>query len=289
MSHRHGPIAITGPGGRLGRALLAAAPGEAQAWGRDQLDLDDPGSFEALLERTRPRLVIHPAAMTDVDACARDPELALRRNGVAAGALARACRTVDAGLLLVSTNEVFDGERSDGRGYTERDQPDPRNPYGASKLAGEIAVAEVFDGAKGLWVVRTAWLFGPPGNDFPQKIVAAADRLPVDEALAVVDDEYGSPTSVVDLARAIFEVLEHSAGGTFHLVNEGAVSRLEVATRVLAVKRPGRTIRAISREAFDRLSDPPRWGVLDASRAASATGRPLRPWQPALDDYLTEW
>ena len=121
--------------------------------------------------------------MTLVDECARQPDLAMRRNGVATGVLAAACRARGVGLLVVSTNEVFSGDRRDGQGYAETDAAAPRNPYGASKLAGEEAARAAFADGPGLWIVRTAWLYGPPGNDFPDKITAAADRLPEGEPL----------------------------------------------------------------------------------------------------------
>jgi dTDP-4-dehydrorhamnose reductase len=224
--------------------------------------------------------------MTDVDGCARDPGSAMRRNGAAVGELARACRAAGCGLVVVSTNEVFDGERVDGRGYAEDDPPRPRNPYGASKLEGERGAREAFGDGWGLWVVRTAWLFGPPGGDFPDRIVAAADRLAPGEALPVVVDEVGCPTYTIDLAEAMVDLVVATDGGTFHLVNAGRASRLEWAERVLAVRRPGRAIRPISRTEFSRASDPPPWGVLDASRAVQLAGIRLRPWEAALDAYL---
>ena len=238
-----------------------------------------------MLERDRPGLVIHAAAMTDVDACARQPELAMRRNGTACGAIAGACRAHRAGLLIISTNEVFSGDRSDGQGYRETDATGPRNPYGASKLAGEEAARAAFGDGPGLWIVRTAWLFGPPGGDFPDRITAAADRLPEDEALPVVADEFGSPTSTSDLARGILDIVARTDGGTFHLVNGGVASRRDYAEAVLAVRRPGRATRPISRTAFTRASEPPPWGVLDAS-GAHAVGVQLRPWREALGEYL---
>jgi dTDP-4-dehydrorhamnose reductase len=263
-----------------------ALPGRTlRAWGRPEFDLDEPASFASLLERDRPELVIHAAAMTDVDACARQPELALRRNGEAVAALAEACRAYDAGLLLMSTNEVFDGDRSDDQGYAEDDVPRPRNPYGASKLAGELAVRSVLGEGVGAWIVRTAWVFGPPGHDFPDKIVAAADRLPKGEALPVVADEVGSPTYAQDLAAGILRLVDSTPGGVFHLVNEGRASRFEWAARVLAIERPERPLRAISRAEFPRLSDAPPWAVLDASRAAAATGQYLRAWSEAVRAY----
>lgn len=282
-------IAITGASGRLGSALVAAAgrdPGlHALPWDLPDHDLDVPDSADRLVERDRPGIVVHTAAWTDVDGCARDPGRAMRRNADAVGAMARACARAGVGLMQISTNEVFDGERDDGRGYTEDDPTGPRNPYGASKLAGEEAARTVFAGDGGLWIVRTAWLYGPPGADFPAKIVAAADRQPPGEPLPVVEDEIGSPTFTFDLATACLALLGATSGGTYHLVNGGTVSRLEWAEHVLARLRPGRAVRPISRQAFVRASDPPAWGVLDPSRAA-AIGVTLRDWHDALDDYL---
>src|SRR5262245_26725793 len=132
-------VAVSGARGRLGRAVMAAAGAGAIAWSRPDLDLDDPASLVRLLHRDRPSAVVHAAAMTDVDACALDPDLALRRNAVVIGPLARACAQAGTGLVLISTNEVFDGERRDGRGYREDDEARPRNAYGASKRAAEEA------------------------------------------------------------------------------------------------------------------------------------------------------
>jgi dTDP-4-dehydrorhamnose reductase len=279
-----GGTIITGSTGRLGRALMAAAPGAVLGWDRPLLDLDEPDSGAALVARDRPELVIHSAAMTAVDEAAHDPDAAMRRNGRAVGSLARALHDAGAKLVLISTNEVFDGERSDARGYTEDDVPHPRNAYGRSKLAGEVAALEAYEGGDGLWIVRTAWLYGPPGNDFPDKITAAADRLePV--PLGVVEDEIGSPTYSLDLARAIYALVDRTDGGTFHLANAGVASRYDWAREVLAVRRPGRELRGMARADFARASDPPPWGVLDCARAAGA-GITMRPWQVALAEYL---
>jgi dTDP-4-dehydrorhamnose reductase len=193
-------VAVTGSTGRLGRALVHAleeapftGPMGPIAWGRDVFDLDAPEAIQQALERDQPEVVVHTAAWTDVDGCARDPGLALRRNGVATGTLAGACARRGIDLVIVSTNEVFDGSRLDGVGYAPTDEPRPANPYGASKLAGETAALRAFDGGGTLGIVRTAWLFGPPGPDFPRKIADAADRsTAAGEPLRVVADEWGT-------------------------------------------------------------------------------------------------
>lgn len=232
-------------------------------------------------------MVIHSAAWTDVDGCALDPLLAMRRNRDAVRQLAVACAAAGRRLCLVSTNEVFDGERTDGRGYAEHDQRRPINAYGASKLAGEEAAAEAFERAgwpTGLVIARTAWLYGPPGNDFPTKIIAAADQLAEGLALPVVDDEVGSPTFTLDLAAAMLDLLGTSLSGPVHLVNAGQASRLDVARLVLSRVRPDRRVRPISRTTFVRPSLPPAWAVLDGRRAARA-GVALRSWQEAVKAY----
>jgi dTDP-4-dehydrorhamnose reductase len=283
-----GPVVVTGAGGRLGSALVGLLterhPGVV-GWRRPEYDLDstDPAR---LLDRDRPSLVIHAAAWTDVDGCAREPELSMRRNAEAVGTLADACASRGVGLFLVSTNEVFDGTRDDGAGYAEVDTPRPGNAYGVSKLAGEEAARTAFAEAPRLWIARTAWLYGPPGSDFPAKIIAASDRLGDSEALPVVTDETGSPTFTHDLARAILDLVAASdSGGLFHLVNAGAATRFDWAEAVLQRCRPDRTLRPISSREFVRASVPPSWGVLDCTRA-TGYGVRLRDWRDALGDYL---
>jgi dTDP-4-dehydrorhamnose reductase len=290
---RAGTVAITGAAGRLGSALapvFEAAGWDVQRWSRPAYDLDDPAAAARCLDATRVDLVVHCAAWTDVDGAARDPALAMRRNGTAAGELATACSRHGAGLVVVSTNEVFDGRRNDQQGYMEADAPNPGNAYGASKLAGEEAARAAFpSGGSGgkLWIVRAAWLYGPPGNDFPTKILAAADRLPRGERLKVVADEVGSPTYARDLAAAIASLVDLAAPGTYHLANAGRASRADWARTVLHGCGRNREIEPIGQADFERPSRSPAWAVLDTAAAASAGVR-LRGWQDALADYLPE-
>lgn len=286
-------VAVTGAAGRLGRAMVAAledapftGPRGPLAWTRAELDLDAPERFADRLERDRPEVVVHAAAWTDVDGCARDPELAMARNGRATGALARACVDRGIDLVVVSTNEVFDGTRTDGRGYAPDDEPSPAGPYGASKLAGERLAGEAFRSAGAvLGIARTCWLYGPPGRDFPHKILAAAARAAsTGEPLRVVDDEWGCPTSSADLAEAIVELLaEDTHGGIHHLVNGGVASRAEWAAEVLRLARVDVPITPVPAAAWTRDSVPPRWGVL--APTAMPSGEPMRPWPQGLADH----
>lgn len=286
-----GRVAVTGASGRLGRAIVAELTGRGEdvvAWSRPHYDLDDPSAARIMVRRHRPSVIIHCAAWTDVDGCAREPDAAMRRNGAATAGLAQAAAAGGTRLVLISTNEVFDGERRDNLGYAEDDPTNPINPYGESKLAGENAALDAYARAgapAGVQVVRTAWLFGPPGNDFPTKILAAAGRLAPGEPLKVVADEIGSPTYTIELASAVVQLLARPiAGGVVHLANAGSASRLEVAARVLTDAGVTRELVPISRREFARASTAPAWAVLANNRAAEA-GVSLRSWQSAVDAY----
>jgi dTDP-4-dehydrorhamnose reductase len=288
-------VAVTGARGRLGRALveaLADAPFTGLsgpiAWARSDFDLDTPSSIHALLDRDRPEAVVNAAAWTDVDGCARDPALAQARNGDAVHVLAEATAARGIDLVHVSTNEVFDGRRTDGVGYAADDATNPINPYGASKLAGEIAATAAYHGrgagSARLGIVRTAWLYGPPGNDFPSKILVAAQRTRGGEPLKVVSDEVGSPTFTHDVAEAIIDLLgSGDVGGLHHIVNGGAASRADWARELFRQVRLDVAIEEVPASTWPRASTPPAWAVLVPTPLPG--GEPLRSWQSALADY----
>ncbi len=295
-------VAVTGANGRLGRALVAAleeapftGPMGPIAWTRSDVDLDtvDEAAVERLLARDRPEVVIHAAAWTDVDGCAREPALALRRNGDATGAVARACAARGVELVAVSTNEVFDGTRADGQGYGPDEDRRPANPYGASKADGELQAWAAFaTGDARLAVARTSWLHGPPGNDFPEKIARAALRArDAGERLRVVGDEIGTPTYTRDVADAIIELLaedaitEPQAGQAIHhLVNGGRASRADWAREVLLATGIDIAIDVVPASTWQRASPPPLWAVLEPTGLPS--GEPMRHWRDAFADAV---
>jgi dTDP-4-dehydrorhamnose reductase len=290
-------VAVTGAGGRLGSALIAAladapftGPGGPIAWGRDAFDLDAPETIGSRLDRDRPEVVVHAAAWTDVDGCARDPDLALRRNAIATGILATACAERGTDLVIISTNEVFDGGRTDGQPYQPGDPPSPGNPYGTSKAEGERLAALAFSGSDrgaggAFGIARTAWLFGAPGRDFPSRILDAAERATAaGEPLRAVADEWGTPTYTADVADAIVELLADDAhAGIHHLVNGGFASRADWTRDILA--RVGLEIEIVEvpMSTWERPSTPPLWGVLAPTPLPS--GEPMRQWPDAMADY----
>ena len=269
-------VVVTGAAGLLGRELVrtfAAAGHEVMPLTHREIDLLHPSSLERI-SASRPEIVVNAAAWTDVDGCARDPERALRINGDGAGHVANA----SAGALVVqiSTNEVFDGARHEP--YAEGDEPNPVNPYGASKLAGEEGVARATDRHL---VIRTAWLFGPH-RGFPARLRAAAERASAaGQPLRVVEDEWGNPTPVGPLAKAIVTAAERigpkSGPRVLHLAGEPPTSRLAWARDVLADLPV--ELRPITQAEYERPSHVPPRAVLDMSRAR-ALGLPVMDWRP---------
>ncbi|MGA3057434.1 MAG: sugar nucleotide-binding protein [Candidatus Limnocylindrales bacterium] len=308
-------VAVTGAGGRLGSALLktlgtSAFVDEVLAWDLPEHDLDEPTSAQRLVGTHRPDAVVHCAAWTDVDGCARDPDLAMRRNGIAVDEIARTCVSSGAALVMISTNEVFDGSRTDGVPYGPTERPHPANPYGASKLAGEVAARIAFratgddfaaaalaragsERVPALAIVRTAWLFGRPGSDFPGKILAAAERARAEHrSLALVSDEIGTPTYAADLASAIVRLLGEAArsggrgfGGIHHIVNGGQASRAAWAREVLRLAGIDVATNDVPLSTWPRPSTPPVWGVIETT---PLPGGPLRDWREALAEYMAD-
>lgn len=273
-------IAITGARGQLGAALVAALAGkhELVALGHDSLELGDP-SAAATIAATGADLVIHPAAFTNVDGCARDPDTAYRINALGTKYVALGCRRLGAPLLYISTNEVFPGDAT--RPYAEYDQAGPINAYGRSKWAGEQAVRELL---REFFIVRVAWLFGGERN-FVRTVLRLADNPPPD-GLRMVDDEVGSPSYSVDVADAIARLIATEHFGTYHFVNSGYCSRYEFARAILRLAgRPELPVTPIKLADFVRDSTPPAFTPL-ANLAGAAIGITFRPWEEAVAAYL---
>ncbi len=272
-------ILITGVKGRLGSRLAEHLRPAHAVTGVDlpEVDLTDPTSIAYLADR-QPELVIHCAAWTDVDGCARDPDRALRINAFATRHVALACQRVGAPLLHISTNEVFDGRAR--APYREYDRPNPINPYGYSKWVAERIVRELLPRH---YIVRTSWLIAHGGGNFVQRILAL---VRAGEPLRVVSNEIAAPTYNDDLVPALAALLETGQYGTYHLVNEGYTSRWGLARFVLdEVGRADVPIEPIVLAQYPRPSTPPEFGVL-RNLAAAQLGITLRPWQEAVRDFL---
>ena len=273
-------IVITGGRGQLGRELARAlcAAHDVLSLDLPECDITQRHEIDCVASHL-PDLVLHCAAMTDVDGCARDPIAAYRANALGTHNVAIACQRANAAMLYISTNEVFDGTKD--APYFEWDEPRAINSYGASKLAGERYVQLLLDH---FYIVRTAWLYSVGRNNFIAKVIALAKEK---GQLAYVDDEIGNPTYAPDLARAIAELIETNHYGIYHLVGEGTASRYDWAANIL--QRAGLSHVPITRAKLadhKRASTPPRNGALANFVAANTLGIKLRSWQDALEEYF---
>lgn len=286
-------VAVTGGKGQLGRELGRLLT----QYGMEHCLLDLPAfdvtrHEEAAREIARlgPDLIIHAAAYTKVDACESEPEKAYAVNGEATTALAWACRRAGLPLVYISTDFVFDGaERAP---YRTDDRPNPLGVYGLSKLAGERGV---IDSGADAWIVRTSWLYGVHGENFPRAILRQAAR---GTAPRVVADQVGAPTYARDLATAVCALAGLAPGGAarpsglYHYANQGSCSWWEFARAVLDLSGwlradPGLAPAPITAAELARPARRPAYSVLDLSRIEAA-GIANRPWPEALAEFLAE-
>ena len=271
-------ILITGANGQLGVALQRLLTDhELTLIDLPEVDITDRATLPGIFATAAPELVIHCAAYTDVDGCARDPVLAYRVNAHGTQNVALACRVSGAALVHISTNEVFAGDEPGG--YEEWMPHAPRNPYGRSKAAAEAHVRALLSRA---YIVRTAWLYAPGGRNFIHAILRRARET---STVRVVTDEVGNPTYAADLAAAIAQLITTGQYGTYHFVNSGACSRWAFANEILRLAGVAAANVPILSSAYPRASTPPPFAALH-NRAGAALGITLRPWPEALADYM---
>ena len=276
---------VTGALGQLGRAAMAlAAQRGRRAFGVDvqEMPLDSRGAIVAMVQAQRPRCVVHCGAITNVDGCESEPLLAHRINGLATAWVAEAAAAAGAGLVYVSTDFVFDGRQA-GVPYAVDAVPNPLSVYGASKRLGEEAV--LAHGRADFHVVRTSWVFGPGGKNFPRAIL---DRAKSGQPLKVVTDQVGRPTMTLDLAEALLDLADSKAkGGIYHAANEGQCSWHQFAVDILREAGLGHVPVGTQLAADLRQKAlRPAWSVLDTSLLAKVRGKPLPHYVDALVRHL---
>lgn len=285
-------VLVVGARGRLGRALARAIwPGALEPVFMARTDLDplDPAALEAALRLHRPAVIVNAAGWTDVDGAERHPEGAHRLNAVLPAALARAAAASGARLIHLSTDYVFDGEA--GRPYVETDATGPLGVYGRTKLEGERAVRSL---APDSVVVRTAWLVGP---DRPNFLTAILDRADAGQALSVVEDQFGSPTTTDSLAAALIAVAarlirEPSApGGVYHFAGAGEASWRELAEVILKAREAagGPAAPPVAGRPADTAAGRaprPRRSPLASDALARDYGVVAPPWREAIEDLV---
>ncbi len=272
-------VLLLGAGGMLGRDVAASAPPGVGLVKRthDDCDVTDVHAVAKVLEQVRPQWVINCAAYTKVDQAERDRDRALAVNGTAPGTLGVACATRGIGVLHVSSDYVFAGDRA--APWTETDAPRPVNWYGATKLAGERGLQK--SGARHL-IVRSQWLFGVHGASFPRTMWERARR---GDPTSVVTDQQGRPTYTADLAAAMWALLGHGVTGVVHVANAGTATWYDVAARVFAAAGRSSLLTPCTTADFPTPARRPMQSVLSLEKA-EGFGIVLPPWEAAVDRFL---
>ena len=282
-------ILVFGTTGQLARELLRRAPeGVAvQAVGRDTADLTDPAACAAVVAATDADLILNAAAYTAVDQAETDRATADLVNGEAPGAMARAAAARGLPFLHVSTDYVFDGAGT--RPWREDDPVAPLGAYGASKLLGELQVAEA--GGQAV-ILRTAWVFSAHGKNFVKTMLrVGAER----EALSVVDDQRGGPTAAADIADALFTIATafgkgHGVPGIYHFAGAPTVSWADFAEAIFAASSLPRkpVVNRIPSSDYPTPAKRPGNSALDCSLLAKTYGITQPDWRKSLADVISE-
>ena len=275
-------VLITGGKGMLGRTLCSEL-NEFEMVPTDlpEGDITDPAVFEALLAEVKPDAVIHCAAMTAVEKCETEIDLAYKLNAFGTGVVAMACHRQGVRLIAISTDYVFEG--SADRPYNEFDAADGGNTvYGKSKFAGEEAVRRHCPDHV---ICRISWLYGAGGPSFVHTMLKLADGTR--EELKVVADQTGNPTSCLAVARQLRNILnDRRLAGTFHMTCEGETSWAGFAQEIFRLRKIGQKVVPCRSDEFLRPAPRPANSRLDKMMLRLAGLPPMPHWQEALAEFL---
>lgn len=286
-------IIVTGREGQVARSIMECANEypdiEIVALGRPEIDLSRPETIAPAVVSLKPDLIVSAAAFTAVDQAESEEALAMIINGGAAGALAETAGTLGIPIVHVSTDYVFDGQKQDA--YTENDPVSPLGAYGRSKLAGERAVAFATENHA---ILRTAWVHSPFGKNFLKTMLRLASDS---ETINVVADQYGTPTSALDIADAILKVAGNllnsrssALRGIFHLTNGGKASWAEFAETIFDVSKrtggPFAKVHPIPTADYPTLARRPANSQLDCHKLTVTHGVLMPEWRAAAESVV---
>jgi dTDP-4-dehydrorhamnose reductase len=253
--------------------------------GRPKIDLLDRDSVRRAVAGSQAETVINAAAYTAVDRAEEDAETAAACNALGPLYLAEAAREVGARLVHVSTDYVFAG--TGDRPWTERDHTGPKSVYGRTKLEGEQAVRETLAAHA---IIRTAWVYSPFGHNFVKTMLRLGEAHP---EVSVVGDQFGSPTSALDLADGLLTLVagwRSEKAGTYHLAGTGTASWAELAREIFALSAarggPGAAVKAITTAEWPAKAPRPFNSRLDSSLFQSTFGYRARHWRESLAEVI---
>ena len=278
---------MIGAKGMLGRdllgVLLSSLPNdEVIGWDIEEIDIQKEEDTVFKIEKLRPNIMVHIAAYTDVDGCELNEEKAFAVNAEGTKHVALTAYRCRAKMVYLSTDYVFDGNKREP--YLESDSPHPLNVYGRSKWKGEQYVQEL---VKDPLIVRTQWLFGRYGKNFVTSILRQAGEKRI---LSIVNDQIGSPTYTVDLAKAISALIQFDASGIFHVANSDLCTWCTFGQAILKLSGMDKVrVIPISSKELGRPAIRPSYSVLNCQKLKKKTGLTLRSWSEALKEYLSTY
>ncbi len=249
-------------------------------WDLDEIDIRQESLTISRIEGLAPKIILHLAAYTDVDACETNRDEAFQVNAEGTKHVVRGAEACGAKVVYLSTDYVFDGKKTEP--YLESDAPHPLNVYGRSKLKGEEYLQKGLDD---YLIVRTQWLYGRHGKNFVDSILRQSKEKPV---LSIVNDQTGSPTYTVDLSKGIIALVGHESRGIFHVTNGDVCTWYDFGRAILRFSEiEGVKVVPISSQALGRAAPRPCYSALDSRKLREETGLTLRHWSEALKEYLS--
>lgn len=276
-------ILITGCNGQLGRALNHQFAGrtdlELVNTDVEQLDITNIDRVLEFTAQVKPYAIINCAAHTGVDACETQSDLAYRINALGPRNLSIAATRTGAKLMQISTDYIFSGEAT--KPYVEFDAPGPKGMYGATKLAGENFVK---DFSKEYFILRTAWLYGD-GKNFVKTMLRLSET---NNEVRVVGDQYGTPTSAKELAKAIDCLLLTENYGVFHATCEGECSWADFTEEIFRLAKKSTKVTRITTEEFGAPAPRPAYSVMDNYMLRLTTDFRFADWHDAIAEYMDE-
>ncbi|MFG6495391.1 dTDP-4-dehydrorhamnose reductase [Fictibacillus sp. UD] len=275
-------VLITGANGQLGKELVQYFSDkngfEVYGFGRDDLDITNQEQVDEQFFKIQPNLVIHSAAYTQVDLAESDVDKAYLVNGIGTRNISVAAENINAKLVYISTDYVFNG--TGVKPYDEFMQTSPIGVYGKTKLAGEQFVRDFHNK---FFIVRTSWVYGKHGNNFVKTMLKLGSEK---DKLSVVNDQLGAPTYTLDLAACIFELIRTSKYGIYHVSNSGSCSWYEFAKTIFEEASIKVELNPCTTDEFPRPAPRPKYSVFDHMALRLNNFSPMRHWKEALKEYI---
>ena len=273
---------IAGANGQIGTAIqeeIDVLNIEVLKTDLEDLDVSDTDEVLNFAELNRPDIIINCAAITDVATCEENKELAFKINALGARNVSVAARKVNAKLVQLSTDDVFDGTSKEP--YSEFDAPNPKTVYGRSKFAGENYVKEFTEKH---FIIRSNWVFGK-GTNFVTTFLNAIENQ---EEVSVAADQFGAPTYANDVAKVIIELMKTNEYGTYHITSQGVCSRYEFAQEILRLTGKEEKVNPVVTAESEYDAVRPAYAVLDNFILRILDMQTMPEWKTALANYMKE-